>query len=65
MIPTMTFLAALLTLAASQHSHVEKVDLSPEELRKTATHVVTVTVSSVYRLEQVVGEGRFRWTTCA
>lgn len=50
---------SLLTIAVSvafvSSARAEKVDMSPEELRKTATHVVTGKVMAVYEQTETAG----------
>jgi hypothetical protein len=48
-----------LALATALPVRAEKVDLSPEELRKTATHVVVGQVTAVYSRVETNGDWRY------
>ncbi|HKB05713.1 MAG TPA: hypothetical protein VKD90_26070 [Gemmataceae bacterium] len=48
---------AALVLAGT--AHAEKVPLSPEELRKTATHVVVGQVAAVYARTETAGDWKY------
>jgi hypothetical protein len=57
-----TAAAALLTLLAFSPLVAEKVDMSPEQLRKTATHVVKGKVQAIYsRVETDANWKTTRW----
>lgn len=51
--PRFTILAILLTLTLlTPHAHAEKIDMSPEELTETATHIVKGQVVAIYERTQ-------------
>lgn len=55
----LAILAACAVLAASApHAGAEKVDMSPDQLRAAATHVVVGTVQAIYARERREGDWR-------
>jgi hypothetical protein len=51
--------ALLTALAGAGTARAEKVPLSPEELRKTATHVVVGQVAAVYTRGETAGDWKY------
>src|SRR5262245_58104344 len=49
----------VIALATAVPAHAEKVPLSPEELRKTATHVVVGQVTAIYTRDETTAEWRY------
>lgn len=49
----------LLVLLAPNVSKAEKAPSSPEVLKKTATHIVTATVKSIYSRTEIDGDWKF------
>ena len=49
----------LAAAALAVPARAEKAPLSPEELRKTATHVVTGRVAAIYERTETAGDWRY------
>ena len=59
MVTRMPLLALLAALGAPALTRAEKVPLSPEELRTTATHVVVGQVTAVYTRAETSGDWQY------
>jgi hypothetical protein len=53
------FVFASLLILATGTGRAEKIDMSPEELRSTATHVVSAKVQAVYTRQEQAGDYRY------
>jgi hypothetical protein len=54
-------LAVLAATALAAPVRAEKVDMSPEQLRETATHVITGLVNAIYARDDTLGDWKYTW----
>lgn len=59
MFRNLSLFAVVTSLALVTPLRAEKVDMSPEELRKTATHVITGQVTTVYERTKTIGDWKY------
>jgi hypothetical protein len=56
---TLSLFAGAVSVVLTVPVRAEKIDMSPEELRKTATHVLTGRVTAVYDRTETAGDWKY------
>lgn len=56
---TVPFIALFATIALASPLRAEKEDITPSQLRETATHVITGQVIAIYARDETVGEWKY------